>query len=214
MSHCGTAASASRKLDPEAEAHYNLRLRHPDALEQMARWQRYAAQARAELAHTADVAFGNGPDERIDIFPAAQRGAPAVMFIHGGYWQAGDKADVSFVASELVRAGIALAVNNYSLAPGATLDRTRALVRTQLPVPQSRTAAICVPVPAPGVYALDVRHDVNGNDVTDRGDGGGISGNPRLSIWDVIFRRRPSPKVTQVEIAQGVKQVPIRVQYP
>lgn len=98
--------------------------------------------------------------------------------------------------------------------PSTYFDRTRALVRTQLPVPQSRTAAICVPVPAPGVYALDVRHDVNGNDVTDRGDGGGISGNPRLSIWDVIFRRRPSPKVTQVEIAQGVKQVPIRVQYP
>ncbi|CAG2157043.1 alpha/beta hydrolase [Cupriavidus numazuensis] len=123
MSTCESRTDCGRPLNSEAEANYNLRLRHPDALDQMAAWQRYAAQARAGLAHLPDLAFGDDPDERMDVFPAAQAGAPAVMFVHGGYWQAGDRRDVSFVAPELVRAGIAVAANNYSLAPGATLDR-------------------------------------------------------------------------------------------
>ncbi|MDK3022680.1 alpha/beta hydrolase [Cupriavidus taiwanensis] len=115
--------SHKRRINPQNEADFNLRQRHPDALDQMAGWQRHSALARAALAHEPDVAFGAAPDERMDIFSAARSGAPAVMFIHGGYWQAGDKRDVSFVASALVRAGITVVVNNYTLAPAATLER-------------------------------------------------------------------------------------------
>ncbi|MFD1554870.1 alpha/beta hydrolase [Paraburkholderia silviterrae] len=106
----------------QCEANYNLRARHPNALELMAGWQRHAASARATLEHYADERFGESAHELIDVFPAARRDAPAVMFIHGGYWQAGDKHDVSFVAPLLVRSGICVAINNYALAPGASLD--------------------------------------------------------------------------------------------
>lgn len=106
----------------DCEANYNLRARHPDALALMADWQRHAASAREMHEHVADARFGDTDDERIDVFRAARHDAPAVLFIHGGYWQAGDKRDVSFVAPLLVRAGIAVAINNYALAPGASLD--------------------------------------------------------------------------------------------
>ena len=97
--------------------------------------------------------------------------------------------------------------------PATYFVRERALVRTQVALPADGPVTICVPAPAAGVYALDVRHDVNNDDATNRGDGGGISGNPRLTFWDVILRRRPPPAVTQVAISQGVVAVPITVRY-
>lgn len=97
--------------------------------------------------------------------------------------------------------------------PSTYFIRERALIRTQLPVPASGPVAICVPAPAAGTYAIDVRHDVNNDDSTNRGDGGGISGNPRMSLLDVILRRRPPAAVTQVVIAHGVVTVPITIRY-
>ena len=52
-------------------------------------------------------------------------------------------------------------------------DKGRALRRIEHPVPAHGSAIICVGVPGPGIYAADVRHDVNGNGKTGRSDGGG-----------------------------------------
>ncbi|QGZ65014.1 alpha/beta hydrolase [Paraburkholderia acidisoli] len=122
-------------IDPHNEANYNVRQRHADALDVMSAWKRYAAEAREQLAGWREAAFGSGDDERIDVFPAATENeakAPAVLFIHGGYWQGGDKRDVSFVAPLLVRAGVTVAINNYALAPGASLDTMLAQTRAAL----------------------------------------------------------------------------------
>lgn len=123
----------SPQFDPDqSEAEYNLRRRHSDFPEILKRWQAWSEQTRAALFVYADQAYGPSADERVDIFPAAQAGAPLLLFIHGGYWQGGDKSDVSFVARRLVEAGIAVAVNNYGLAPrvplGAMVEQTRRLV--------------------------------------------------------------------------------------
>jgi arylformamidase len=45
-----------------------------------------------------------------------------VLFIHGGYWRALDKKNVSFIAPELVRAGITVAVPNYALCPAVQVE--------------------------------------------------------------------------------------------
>ena len=39
------------------------------------------------------------------------------MFLHGGYWRALDKSDLSFVAAPFLAQGIAVAVVNYDLCP-------------------------------------------------------------------------------------------------
>lgn len=123
------------EIDTDNETNYNVRQRHADALDVMSAWQRHAAEVRERLAGWREAAFGPGKDERIDVFPASvASGAttPAVLFIHGGYWQGGDKRDVSFVAPLLVRAGVAVAINNYALAPGASLDTMLAQTRAAL----------------------------------------------------------------------------------
>jgi arylformamidase len=60
--------------------------------------------------------------EKLDIFPAQGRSRALLMFIHGGYWRALDKKDHSFVAAELVKRGVTVAIPNYALCPAVTIE--------------------------------------------------------------------------------------------
>lgn len=107
-------------LDLETE--YNNRKRVPEHPQHAARWQAASAayrQAapRAEL----DLAYGPAERNRYDLFPAADAKAPLVVYIHGGYWQRGDRKDYSFVARELNAAGIDVALPSYTLCPAVTV---------------------------------------------------------------------------------------------
>ena len=46
-----------------------------------------------------------------------------LVFIHGGYWRALDKADHSFIAPALTQAGACVVVPNYTLCPAATIPQ-------------------------------------------------------------------------------------------
>jgi len=111
------------------DAQYNLRRAVPAHPAYFARW---AAASRAVREHEPchlDVAYGGGELETLDLFPAATAGPPVLVFLHGGYWQAMDKSDFSFIAPAFRAAGIAVAVVNYTLAPAAGMDDIVAQVR-------------------------------------------------------------------------------------
>jgi arylformamidase len=94
--------------------------------------QRFAAQseaARADFARTT-FAYGSHPRERLDFFAAPEPGAPLFVWIHGGYWRRLSKDDSSFIVPPLVRAGVAVAIPSYPLAPEASLDGIVASVRS------------------------------------------------------------------------------------
>jgi len=67
----------------------------------------------------------------------------------------------------------------------------------------------CFPVPAPGRYAIAVRHDANDNGHSDWNDGGGFSRNPGLSV----FNMKPKFSDTAVEVRDGPVTVEIVMQY-
>ncbi|HEX2116213.1 MAG TPA: alpha/beta hydrolase [Alphaproteobacteria bacterium] len=109
----------------ELDAQYNLRARFPSHTKYMAQWQ---ADGDAELARPGwhrDLAYGPTAAEKLDLIvpPAGgNRRAPLMVFIHGGYWQNLDKRDCAALAPAFVKAGIAYATINYTLAPVAGLD--------------------------------------------------------------------------------------------
>ena len=74
------------------------------------------------MASRLDQRYGEMPGESIDIFPARKGDGTCMMFIHGGYWRSLDKRDFSFLAPAWVDAGVSLAVVNYDLCPGVTID--------------------------------------------------------------------------------------------
>ena len=55
--------------------------------------------------------------------------APFLLYIHGGYWQRGDKSIFSFVAEPFVRQGVSVALINYNLCPGVRFSEIAPQVR-------------------------------------------------------------------------------------
>ena len=94
--------------------------RHPEFFE---RWARESARAREQGPCVLDVAYGDGPGETLDVFPAEHADAPVLVFVHGGYWRALDKRDHSFVAPAFTRHGACVVVLNYALAPAVTVPQ-------------------------------------------------------------------------------------------
>ncbi len=114
------------RLDSEL----NLRARWPEHPQFFERWARDSAVVRGAQACRLDLAYGAAPAETLDLFPVPGDGpAPLLAFIHGGYWQALDKSDYSYMAPAFTEAGIAFASLNYGLAPdtaiGTMIDQTR-----------------------------------------------------------------------------------------
>ena len=76
-----------------------------------------SARVRKKLACRIDVPYGDTPGQMLDIFPAARKGAPVHVFIHGGYWRALDKDIYSHLAGPMVAAGATVVLPNYDLCP-------------------------------------------------------------------------------------------------
>jgi arylformamidase len=106
----------------ECERGYNLKAAFPDFPEVLRQWQTATATVQASLLTTPDIAYGDGRLQGFDYYQAAGHACPLLIFIHGGYWQGGDKSDIGFIAAPYVNAGISVAVMNYSLAPSATIE--------------------------------------------------------------------------------------------
>lgn len=115
-----------RRYGPEKiEAQFNPRRSVPDFEDHQARHAEWSAMARAELDSCLDVAYGDGPLHKVDIFPAPGiRNAPVHVFFHGGYWRAQDKANFAHIARTLAAEGICAVIANYDLCPAVTLDGT------------------------------------------------------------------------------------------
>ena len=111
-----------RGLDQEAlDREYNARETVPDFDAEMRRYQECSAHARGALNVIRDLPYDPEGTNTLDWF-VGREGAPVLLWIHGGYWRALSKEDNSCVAPGLVAAGIHVAVMDYSLAPGVTMD--------------------------------------------------------------------------------------------
>jgi arylformamidase len=102
---------------------FRIRAHVPDFEAIAADYTRLSDAARAQWRSQCDVVYGDGPDERLDLFFPEQLDGPAPIhiFIHGGYWRANYKEDYAFIAAPVIAAdGIAVIVD-YSLMPKARM---------------------------------------------------------------------------------------------
>ena len=91
---------------------------------------------------------------------AALAGKPSVVVHVAGFKQPTGKVKVSLYGSD-----------------GRWLSKGGRISKVKVPV-TGKAMDICMPVPAPGRYAVAVHHDYNRNGERDRQDGGGYSRNP------------------------------------
>jgi uncharacterized protein (DUF2141 family) len=104
-------------------------------------------------------------------------------------------------------------VQSYGGDPARYFDKGAYLERVEVRTPRNGPVDVCMPVPRQGLYAVSVRHNADGTGGTDIGsDGGGFSGNPSISLFDAMFKRKPSPAQVQVRVG-GVTTVPVILNY-
>jgi acetyl esterase/lipase len=86
---------------------------------------RNAAAGAFRSAHAGhlDLAFGPTEREAWDLFPGRDPHAPCLVFIHGGYWQRNRRQDFAHLAEGALAMGWSVAMNGYTLAPEASLNR-------------------------------------------------------------------------------------------
>ena len=113
-------------------------------------------------------------------------GKPSVVVHVAGFKQPAGKVKVTLYGSDA----------NLWLAKGGRISKVKVPVT-------ARSMDICVPVPAPGRYALAVHHDLNVNGERDRQDGGGYSRDPKVSLFN--------PKPPYAKAAFTVGNGPLRV---
>ena len=98
-------------LDYEAE--YNNRARVPEHPEIAERWSLLSSAYRLAGNTELNQAYGSRERHRYDLFHAEVAGAPLVVYIHGGYWQRGDRKDYGFIAASFNADGVSVALPSY-----------------------------------------------------------------------------------------------------
>lgn len=113
-----------RGYDQEGlDREYRLRERVPTFQQFFDHYEADSKATRERLTFATDLAYGDRPRQRLDLFPAAGPNAPLFVFIHGGYWQTFDKESFEYLAPPFVQAGAAYAAIGYSLAPEVTIEQ-------------------------------------------------------------------------------------------
>ncbi|WBH16226.1 DUF2141 domain-containing protein [Sphingomonas radiodurans] len=126
---------------------------------------------------------------------------------------AGDSPSILVTVVGLKSRTGTIRVRTFGGATSTWFEKTKWITRVEVPTPASGPIRVCLPVAAPGTYAIDMRHDMNGNSETDRSDGGGASGDPKVTLLDFVFGRKPPPHVTAVTVGRGVTEITVTAMY-
>ena len=76
---------------------------------------------RASRKSFLDMPYGDRERTKIDLYPAADKTASCLVFLHGGYWQRNSRDVFAMLVEGVAAHGWSVAIPGYSLAPDASL---------------------------------------------------------------------------------------------
>ena len=106
----------------------------PGAADYPPRWERAAEALREGLIEQGladlDLAYGDSPRQRFDLFHPGAEPKGLMVFVHGGYWLRFDKSVWSHLAAGALSHGWAVAMPSYDLCPQVRIaDITRQVAK-------------------------------------------------------------------------------------
>ena len=165
-------------IDPILEKGYNVRLLVEDFDGLIDKWSKRSEKFREIVDSSLDCQYGSGEKDKLDIFRCGKPNAPLFIFVHGGYWQRGDKSVYSFVADSFVNSDIDVALIGYQLCPSASMTNI---------VDKIREAVIWIWNNADDYAISKNRINVSGHSA-----GGHITGMILATDWKEISEELPS----------------------
>ena len=105
----------------ERDAAYdnNAAVRNSAAL--IAERNRMSETLRASRKSFLDMPYGDRERTKIDLYPADDKTAPCLVFLHGGYWQRNSREVFAMLVEGVAAHGWSVALPGYSLAPDVSL---------------------------------------------------------------------------------------------
>lgn len=78
-----------------------------------------AAEPLDDLIITRDISYAEGPRHSLDVYVSRTKSEhkPVVLFIYGGTWMSGSKADSAWVGAVLARKGYVVVIPDYRIYP-------------------------------------------------------------------------------------------------
>jgi arylformamidase len=126
-----TMATTDRPLDPrlnwaalsqaERDAAYDNNAAVKNSAVLIAERNRASETLRASRNSYLDVPYGDRERTKIDLYPAADKMAPCLVFLHGGYWQRNSRELFAMLVEGVAAHGWSVAIPGYSLAPDVSL---------------------------------------------------------------------------------------------
>ena len=123
---------ASHGINPYLESQYNVASTRAGFEQVIEDWAKRSLAYRSKSAGFSQYAYGNREREVIDLYPAREKHAPVMVYLHGGYWQRGDRSLYGFLAEPLVKTGVNVAIVGYPLCPSASLRQIVDSVRNAI----------------------------------------------------------------------------------
>ena len=184
-------------INPILEKGYNVRLLVDDFDGLIEKWSYRSEKFRGNVDSTLNCQYGSGEKDKLDIFRCGEPNAPLFVFVHGGYWQRGDKSIYSFVAESFVNSGIDVALIGYQLCPGASMTNI---------VEKIREAIVWIWNNAEDYLISKHRINVSGHSA-----GGHITGMMLATDWSMISNDIPKDIIKTGVPISGLYQLdPIR----
>ncbi len=76
----------------------------------------------ATMKVTRDLSYGDDPLQKLDVYaPPAARDLPVIVWIHGGGWEKGDKANMHEKPAAMTAKGFVFVSVNYRLLPNVVM---------------------------------------------------------------------------------------------
>lgn len=117
----------------ELDAQYDQRTLVPDLDPYLTYWREAGERARRTLDWVADVAYGPGSEDKLDVcVPRAGGRRPVMVFLHGGAWRMLRKEHGAFAAPAFMAAGALFVCVDFASAADTSLDAVVAQVRAAL----------------------------------------------------------------------------------
>jgi arylformamidase len=96
--------------------------------------ERNAASAALRAARKSflDIPYDDRERTKLDLYPAADKAAPCMVFLHGGYWQRNSREVFAMLVEGVAAHGWSVAIPGYTLAPEASLTEIVAQISRAL----------------------------------------------------------------------------------
>lgn len=122
--------AALSQAERDAAYDNNAAVRNSAAL--IAERNQMSETLRASRSSFLDVPYGERERTKIDLYPAAEKTAPCLVFLHGGYWQRNSRDVFAMLVEGVATHGWSVAIPGYSLAPNASLTEIVAEISRSL----------------------------------------------------------------------------------